>query len=93
MSKLLKEAGYNVISDVDTADVAVINTCGFIESAKTEAISTILDVADYKKEGRLKHIIATGCLAQRYSSEILEEMPEVDAVLGTAHYGDIVSPT
>ena len=91
MSKLLKEAGYNVISDVDTADVAVINTCGFIESAKTEAISTILDVADYKNEGRLKHIIATGCLAQRYSSEILEEMPEVDAVLGTAHYGDIVS--
>ena len=91
MSKLLKEAGYNVISDVETADVAVINTCGFIESAKKEAISTILDVADYKKEGRLKHIIATGCLAQRYSSEILEEMPEVDAVLGTAHYGDIVS--
>lgn len=93
MSKLLKDAGYNVISDVEDADIAVINTCGFIESAKSEAISTILDVADYKQEGRLKHIIATGCLSQRYGSEILEQMPEVDAVLGTAHYGDIVRVT
>ena len=58
MSKLLKEAGYNVVSDIADSDVAVINTCGFIESAKTEAISTILDVADYKQEGRLKHIVS-----------------------------------
>ena len=90
MSRSLKDAGYNVISEVEDADVAIINTCGFIESAKTEAISTILDVADFKQEGKLKHIVATGCLSQRYGSEILDQMPEVDAVLGTAHYGDIV---
>ena len=92
MSKLLKEAGYNVVSDIADSDVAVVNTCGFIESAKSEAINTILEIADYKADGgKLKYIIATGCLAQRYSSEILDEMPEVDAVLGTAHYGDIVN--
>ena len=91
MSKLLKDAGYNVISDISDSDVAVINTCGFIESAKTEAISTILDVADFKEQGRLKYIVATGCLAQRYGSEVLDQLPEVDAVLGTAHYGDIVN--
>ena len=90
MSKLLKDAGYTVTDDLAASDVAVINTCGFIESAKSEAISTILDTADYKQEGRLKYIVATGCLSQRYGKEILDEMPEVDAVLGTAHYGDIV---
>lgn len=91
MSKLLKNAGYNVINDVSDSDIVVINTCGFIESAKTEAIDTILEVADYKvPNGNIKKIIVSGCLSQRYPEDILKELPEVDAVLGTAHYGDIV---
>lgn len=91
MSTLLKEAGYNVINNVPASDIVVINTCGFIESAKKEAIDAILDVADYKiPNGNVKKIIVSGCLSQRYPEDILKEMPEVDAVLGTAHYGDIV---
>ena len=91
MSTLLKEAGYNVINDVPASDIVVINTCGFIESAKKEAIDAILDVADYKTpNGNVKKIIVSGCLSQRYPEDIIKELPEVDAVLGTAHYGDIV---
>ena len=94
MSTELKKAGYNVINDVENSDIVVINTCGFIESAKKEAIDTILEVADYKvPEGNVKKIIVTGCLSQRYPEDILKELPEVDAVLGTGHYGDIVSVT
>ena len=90
MSKLLKDEGYSVINDINDSDVVIINTCGFIESAKTEAIDTILDCADYKEgDGRLKYIIVTGCLSQRYPGDILKDLPEVDAVLGTSHYGDI----
>ncbi len=88
MVKLLKEHGYSVVNDIEETDVAIINTCGFIESAKVEAINTILDTADYKS-GRLKHIIVSGCLPQRYSGDILSEFPEVDIVLGTSHYKDI----
>lgn len=91
MSTELKKAGYAVVNDVPVSDIVVINTCGFIESAKKEAIDTILEVADYKvPNGNIKKIIVTGCLSQRYPEDILKEMPEVDAVLGTAHYGDIV---
>jgi len=91
MSTLLKEAGYNVINNVPASDIVVINTCGFIESAKKEAIDAILDVADYKiPNGNVKKIIVSGCLSQRYPEDIIKELPEVDAVLGTAHYGDIV---
>lgn len=91
MSTELKKAGYDVVNDVPVSDIVVINTCGFIESAKKEAIDTILEVADYKvPNGNIKKIIVTGCLSQRYPEDILKEMPEVDAVLGTAHYGDIV---
>lgn len=91
MSTLLKEAGYNVINNVPVSDIVVINTCGFIESAKKEAIDAILDVADYKiPNGNVKKIIVSGCLSQRYPEDIIKELPEVDAVLGTAHYGDIV---
>ena len=91
MSTELKNAGYNVINDVEQSDIVVINTCGFIESAKKEAIDAILDVADYKMpNGNVKKIIVSGCLSQRYPEDILKELPEVDAVLGTAHYGDIV---
>lgn len=91
MSTELKKAGYNVINDVPVSDIVVINTCGFIESAKKEAIDNILAVADYKvPNGNVKKIIVSGCLSQRYPEDIIKELPEVDAVLGTAHYGDIV---
>ncbi|MCR4689207.1 MAG: 30S ribosomal protein S12 methylthiotransferase RimO [Saccharofermentans sp.] len=89
MSTILRDSGYNVINDVPASDIVVINTCGFIESAKSEAISTILDCAEYKTAGRLKYLVVTGCLSQRYSADVLNEMPEVDAVLGTGHYQDI----
>ena len=90
MSKMLKDAGYNVINEVGDSDVVIINTCGFIESAKTEAIDTILECADYKNgNSRLKYIVVSGCLSQRYPDDILKDLPEVDAVLGTAHYGDV----
>ena len=91
MSTELKKAGYDVINDVPGSDIVVINTCGFIESAKKEAIDAILEVADFKvPNGNVKKIIVSGCLSQRYPEDILKELPEVDAVLGTAHYGDIV---
>ena len=91
MSTDLKNAGYNVINDVAGSDIVVINTCGFIESAKKEAIDAILECADFKvPNGNVKKIIVSGCLSQRYPEDILKELPEVDAVLGTAHYGDIV---
>jgi ribosomal protein S12 methylthiotransferase len=91
MSTELKNAGYNVINDVAGSDIVVINTCGFIESAKKEAIDAILECADFKvPNGNVKKIIVSGCLSQRYPEDILKDLPEVDAVLGTAHYGDIV---
>lgn len=88
MVSLLKSRGYTIVEDISLADVAIINTCGFIESAKVEAIDAILDTSDYKS-GRLKHIVVSGCLPQRYSGDILKEFPEVDIVLGTSHYKDI----
>lgn len=78
----LKKEGYEIVSDAALADVVVVNTCGFIESAKQEAIDTILEFCTLKQEGRIKHVIATGCLAQRYRDEMLKEIPELDAVLG-----------
>lgn len=90
MTTILKEEGYQFTDDIRTAEAVIINTCGFIESAKQEAIDTILEVAEYKKRGKkLKYIIVTGCLSQRYPNEIRKSLPEVDAVLGTAHYQDI----
>lgn len=86
----MADAGMEIVDDVAEADVAVINTCGFIESAKQEAIQTILETAELKKGGSLKGLIVTGCLAQRYPNEIQEELPEVDAVLGTGSYTNIV---
>ena len=90
MLKLVKDGGFNVVGDVADSDVAIINTCGFIESAKKEAIDAILSAAevDSASSDRRK-IIVTGCLPQRYSDDILESMPEVDIVMGTAHYKDI----
>lgn len=78
----LREEGCEIIADAALADVVVVNTCGFIESAKQEAIETILEFCTLKEEGRIKAVIVTGCLAERYREEIKTEMPEVDAVIG-----------
>lgn len=78
----LEQKGYKLVADAALADIAVINTCGFIESAKQEAIETILEFAELKKEGRIRKLIITGCLAERYREEILTEIPEADAVVG-----------
>ena len=90
MLGLLASKGYQMIDDEQKADVIVVNTCCFIHDAKEESIQAILEMAEYKKTGFLKALIVTGCLAQRYQKEIIEEIPEVDAVLGTASYDKIV---
>ena len=87
----LQEAGHTICPDVVHCDAVVINTCGFIDSAKTEAIDHILQVGQLKQEGLVGKILVTGCLSQRYQQEILDEMPEVDAVLGTGSYTKIVA--
>ena len=86
----VQEAGHNVQADIVGADVVVINTCGFIDSAKSEAIDHILQTAALKAEGMVGKILVTGCLSQRYQSDILNEMPEVDGILGTGSYTEIV---
>ncbi len=86
----VQEAGFGVQADVVGADVVVINTCGFIDSAKTEAIDSILQMAQLKEQGLIGKILVTGCLSQRYQQEILQEMPEVDGILGTGSYTEIV---
>ena len=86
MLGLLDAKGYQIVDDETQADVMVINTCCFIHDAKEESIQTILDMARYKEEGRLKALVVTGCLAQRYKQEIIDEIPEVDVVLGTTSY-------
>lgn len=86
----VQEAGHTVKADVLGSDVVVINTCGFIDSAKAEAIDYILQTAALKAEGQVGKILVTGCLAQRYQEEILKEMPEVDGILGTGSYTEIV---
>ena len=78
----LQDAGFTLSNDAEQADAVIVNTCGFIESAKQESIGEILDLAQLKKEGRLKAIVVTGCLAERYQEEIRKEMPEVDGVVG-----------
>lgn len=89
MLGLLDKKGYKIVDEESEADVIVINTCCFINDAKEESVQTILEMAEYKKEGRVKALIVTGCLAQRYQQEILDEIPEVDAVLGTTSYDKI----
>ena len=106
MLSVLDKAGYEITDEPMEADYAVVNTCAFIESAQAEAIENILRLASYKEGGRLKKLIVAGCLAQRYKDELLRELPEVDALLGTAspssvvqaieqggsYFGDISSP-
>ena len=91
MMALCRRAGHTVTGDPDGADVAVLNTCGFIESAKSEAIENILELAELKKAGRLKKLLVTGCLSQRYPDDIRTELPEVDGMLGTGSYTDVAA--
>ena len=90
MLGILKDNGYQIIDDEQVADIIIVNTCCFINDAKQESINTILEMAQYKKIGNLKALIVTGCMAERYKEEILEEIPEVDALLGTASFDAIL---
>ncbi len=90
MMALCRDAGFTLASDPEGADVAVVNTCGFIDSAKEEAIDNILAMGELKKRGKLKKLLVTGCLSQRYRDEIRETMPEVDGMLGTGSFSEIV---
>ena len=87
----LKEKGFEILENVDGSDVVIVNTCGFIESAKQEAIDTILDMAELKKEGTVGKILVTGCLAERYKEQLREEIPEIDGVIGIGANSDIAS--
>jgi ribosomal protein S12 methylthiotransferase len=85
----LAEAGYRLVQDPARAEVVVVNTCGFIESAKEESVSAILELAELKREGRCKKLVVTGCLVQRHAQELAAEIPEVDHFLGTGAYQDV----
>lgn len=90
MLEKLNKADFTIVQSIEDADVVIINTCGFIEDAKREAIETILEVAEYKNAGLISAIVVTGCLAERYQDEILTEIPEVDSVIGIGADRDIV---
>ncbi len=91
MIGILKSHGYTITDNEELADIIIVNTCCFINDAKEESIQTILEMAQYKKYGNLKALIVTGCLAQRYKDEILKEIPEVDALLGTTAFTEILT--
>jgi len=90
MLGILHENGYRITNSEQEADIIIVNTCCFINDAKQESINTILEMAEYKKSGSIKALIVTGCLAERYKEEILSEIPEVDALLGTTSFHDIL---
>ncbi len=90
MLGLLFRAGHSIVNRPEEADVIIVNTCGFIDPAKEESVETILEQAQYKKIGKCSLLIVTGCLAQRYSKEIMDEIPEVDAVIGTGRFTEIL---
>ena len=90
MLSLMRDAGWEITEDMSEADVGVVNTCGFIEAAKTEAIETILETAQYKQTGSMKGLVVTGCLVQRYADEMRRELPEIDVFCGTGSYDNIV---
>lgn len=87
----LKDAGYEIVGDIEGADLVIVNTCGFINDAKIEAIDTILSVGEMKNEGRVGALAVTGCLAERYKDEVISQMPEIDGIIGLGANGDIVS--
>ena len=89
MMGILNRKGYKLVGDFEEADIILVNTCGFIESAKQESIQTILELAQLKETANLKLLIVTGCLAQRYSEELKQEIPEIDAIVGTGSYQQI----
>lgn len=89
MAHLIDDKGYELVDDPEQADIVVVNTCGFIDVAKEESINTILDMADYKTSGRLKSLIVSGCLTQRYKDELMKEMPEIDGIVGTGDFDKI----
>ena len=91
MLYLLREAGHEIVTDIDEAEAIVVNTCAFIEDAKQEAVNTILEAAGFKKTGALKYLIVAGCLSQLFGAEILTEIPEADAVLGVGSCEEIAS--
>lgn len=90
MLGLLRDKGYRLISDESKADIIVVNTCGFIKDAKEESIETIIEMGQYKEEGSCKALIVTGCLAQRYKEELVNELPEIDAILGVSNYDKVI---
>ena len=90
MLGILHENGYRITSEEQDADIIIVNTCCFINDAKTESINTILEMSEYKKSGKAKALIVTGCLAERYKEDILKEIPEVDALLGTTSFTQIL---
>src|SRR3989338_5965388 len=85
----LKEQGYEIVRDVEKADIAIVNTCGFIEEAKKESIEAILELCELKKKGKLTAVVVLGCLAQRYGAELQKELEEVDGIIGTNSNGEI----
>ncbi|MBQ5761071.1 MAG: 30S ribosomal protein S12 methylthiotransferase RimO, partial [Clostridia bacterium] len=89
MLAILDKEGYEIVQRPEDSDIAIVNTCGFIDSAKSEAIEVILKLAGLKQEGIIRGLIVTGCLTERYKEEFLKELPEVDAALGTGSYNDI----
>lgn len=91
MMALVQKAGHHIQVQPEGADVVVVNTCGFLQSAAEEAIDHILRMAELKKAGKIKRILVTGCMAQRYQTQVTDELPEVDGVLGTGSYGDIAA--
>ena len=88
---LLKEKGFLLTDDPAKADILLVNTCGFIDPAKEESVNTILEMGEYKKTGRCKVLVVTGCLSQRYSGDLMKEIPEIDVLLGVNQYAELPS--
>src|SRR5262252_5601304 len=91
MLGLAQQAGHELTQDPASADVVVVNTCAFIDSAKKESVETILEMAEHKKHGSAKRLVVTGCLAERYRDDLRKEIPEIDALLGTGEVPEIVN--
>ena len=90
MMGTLAEAGYEITNNAEDADTVVVNTCGFIESAKQESIDAILEATNLKSKGKAKRVIVAGCLVERYRDDLMNELPEVDAFIGTSQVGEIL---
>lgn len=89
MLALLEQQGYKITENPEEADAIIINTCGFINSAKEESIDSILDAVQLKKKGKIKKLVVCGCLSERYREEVIKEIPEIDAIFGVNDYGNI----